>query len=693
MNLAFLSYNAHISVLNFMKPTFLRFFLLILWMGALTVSSCRRELVPPEIENELITPLIKSNLTIDQIVADSLRSEGEDGLISLVYRNELYSAGLNAFEPLNSREFERSAKLQQLKLSDRRVVNSVSLGQLVPALGFFNGTMQQINAINNLSFGPEVLDGSEYFDEITLDSGYMDVTIQNGLPTSLNTIEFEIRNRDAGNIVVDTIFDFVDAGATVTRSMNIAGKSMESFLEAFVTNFNVDASDGLVLIDTSDAITVTVKIRDLKVFSAKAVFPAQNIIEVGDTNQLTGIGNTRVTRAIAKSGFVNVEVESTIEDTLYFEYFIPEGLKDGLPFTVRESIKPAPSGGSVFKTFRYDVSGYEFGMTGFPITDHYNVFYTELVGRIDSTGRKVNITLDDSIRIFVSLSDFVPEYMEGYAGDTMVTIGPETASIVLFEKIAGGSMLFNSVNMALSVENGNNVPIDVELQSLKARNSSTGELVNIDLAGLPNPISVMGASSISEPWISTWEIDSRDNVNQALSIFPDEFEAALTIATNPDMNRNDLTQFGVDSNKLVAFADIEIPLDFVATGLILRDTINFNGATIQQPEGIGSGTLYLTAKNAFPLTSEIKLEFMLADGTRLQTITFDKPAAAGRLNAPIESVLAWEFDQTVFDKLLISDQAVITATVDSPSEATKIYSSMTLALNLSARFNYTQGGR
>ena len=154
-----------------------------------------------------------------------------------------------------------------------------------------------------------------------------------------------------------------------------------------------------------------------------------------------------------------------------------------------------------------------------------------------------------------------------------------------------------------------------------------------------------------------------------------------------------MTQFGVDSNKLVAFADIEIPLDFVATGLILRDTINFNGATIQQPEGIGSGTLYLTAKNAFPLTSEIKLEFMLADGTRLQTITFDKPAAAGRLNAPIESVLAWEFDQTVFDKLLISDQAVITATVDSPSEATKIYSSMTLALNLSARFNYTQGGR
>ena len=142
----------------------------------------------------------------------------------------------------------------------------------------------------------------------------MDITIENGLPTSLSDIEFEIRNQSLQNIVVDTVFDFVAAGGSETRSINIAGKSVESFLEAIVTNFTVDASAGPVLIDTSDAITVTVTTRDLKVFSAKAIFPAQNIIEVGDTNQLTGIGNARITRAIAKSGFVNVEVESTIED-------------------------------------------------------------------------------------------------------------------------------------------------------------------------------------------------------------------------------------------------------------------------------------------------------------------------------------------------------------------------------------------
>jgi hypothetical protein len=665
-------------------------YLVFFLVNIIALSACRRELEAPEVENEILTPILSTKLDISKIVADSLRNENSDGSISLVYRNALYEASLDAFDELNSREFDRSAKLDQLVLSDRSVTNAVSLGQLYPALGFFNGTQQQINEIPNLSFGPEILDGSAYFDEMTLDSGYMDITIENGLPTSLSDIEFEIRNQSLQNIVVDTVFDFVAAGGSETRSINIAGKSVESFLEAIVTNFTVDASAGPVLIDTSDAITVTVTTRDLKVFSAKAIFPAQNIIEVGDTNQLTGIGNARITRAIAKSGFVNVEVESTIEDTLYFEYFIPEGLKDGKSFIVKETIAPAPVGGSINKTFQYDVSGYEFGMTGFPVANSYNMFYSELVGRIDSTGRKVSITLNDSIRIYVSLSGFVPEYMEGYAGDTVVTIGPELVPIELFDKIDGGSLSFNEVNMALSVSNGNNVPIDVNLGSLVARNTKTGKSINIDLTSLPNPISVLGASSLTAPWEETWQIDTKDNLNEALNIFPNQFEASLTVSTNPDQNSSDLTQFGVDSNKLVAYADIEIPLDFVADELTLRDTVEFSSDNISRPDGIGSGTLYLSAKNSFPLSAEMELSFISVDGSVLETLEFDKAIAAGSLQSETESVLAWKFDRASFDKMLSSDFLVMTAKVSSTSaaEGTKIYSTMELDLKLSARFNY-----
>ena len=112
--------------------------------------------------------------------------------------------------------------------------------------------------------------------------------------------------------------------------------------------------------------------------------------------------------------------------------------------------------------------------------------------------RKVNITLNDSIRVFVNLSGFVPEYIEGYAGDTTIDIGPEVIPLELFKKINGGSIEFSEVKMALSVVNGNNVPFDVDISTLRASNTRSGESVEIDLSSLPNPIS------------GTWSLRFRD---------------------------------------------------------------------------------------------------------------------------------------------------------------------------------------
>ena len=79
-------------------------------------ESCRRELEPPEVENEILTPILHTKLNLANIIPDSLRAEKSDGSISLVYRNVIHEAKLNAFNELNTREFVQSAKLQKLKL-------------------------------------------------------------------------------------------------------------------------------------------------------------------------------------------------------------------------------------------------------------------------------------------------------------------------------------------------------------------------------------------------------------------------------------------------------------------------------------------------------------------------------------------------------------------------------------------------
>lgn len=662
--------------------------------------SCRRELEPPEVENELLVPILNTKLDLSKLVADSLLSSDAEGFVSLVYRNPLYQASLDVFEELNTEEFEQSARLQSLELSDRTVQNFVSLGQIAendsvygPTIIAFNGQTFPIPEITGLNFGPNVLDGSAYFDEMTLDSGYMKISIHNGFPTSISDIDFVVKNQGNQLTVAQETFNVIQPGETATRTSDLDGKSIESFLEAFVDNFDIDQSNGSVLIDTNDRITVTITIGDLKVYSAIAVFPAQDIINVNKLDTLKNVGNTRLTKAIAAQGFVNVIVESTIEDTLYFDYYIPESKKDGLRFEVHERINPAPSGGSIYKEFHFDVAGYEFGMTG-PEKDNFNVLYSELIGRIDSTGRKVNITLDDSIRVFVNLSGFIPEYIEGYVGDTVVNIGPSSVPIELFSKISSGTIEFEKVNMALSVSNGNNVPIDVKLHSLSASNSKTGKNVNINLASIPNTISVLGASTVSTPWTNTWNFEnSTEDLNEVLSIFPDRFNVSMTVETNPSQNNNILNQFAVASNKLEAFADIEIPLSFIADDLLMMDTVEFSSKNIQKPEGIGSGTMYVIAKNSFPLSAEMQLDFITTDGQVMETLSFDKKVAAGALNLPNETVLAWEFNRDSFDKMLSADRVIMTAKVSTASTTapTKIYSTMALDAQLSARFNYSYG--
>lgn len=672
--------------------------LLFLGIVLLTTWSCRREFEGPEVENELLTPILSTELDIGKIVPDSLRSEDSEGLVSLVYRNTLYEASLDAFEPLNTREFDRSAKLQELRLPQREVENAISLGQIAeqdsaygPLIIALNGNTFQIPEIQGLSFGPTLLDGSEYFDEMTLDSGTMTVTIHNGFPTSISDIDFTISNQVNQDVVVQESFVQIDPGQTESKVTDLAGKSVESYLEAMVANFDIDSSNGPVLIDTSDKITVTVTISKLKVFSAIAIFPAQNIIDQGDINAMENVGSTRIVHAIAKQGFVNVEVQSTVEDTLYFDYFIPEGRLDGQPFEIHEKINPAPPNGSISKVYQYDVSGYEFGMTGFPVKDSFNVFYSELVGRIDSTGKKVNITLEDSIRVFVNLSGFVPEYFEGYGGDTIVSVGPESVPFELFNKIDGGSIDFELVNMAISVSNGNNVPFDVAVNSLKASNSKTGKSVTVNLGSIPNPASVLGAPSLSEAWEMTWAFDEATaNLNKVLEILPDRFESSLTIETNPDQNVNDLSQFAVDSNKLRAYADIEIPLSFVAENLTLRDTIAFDPRSLQKPEGIGSGTMYLIANNELPLSADMTMQFLDNTGAVVQSVGFDKRISSGAEGSPVQSVLSWKFEPGDLDKMLTANRVIFSASISTASlnEPVKIHSTQQLGLKLSARFNY-----
>lgn len=682
--------------MNDLRFNFLRSVCLNALALALLLSSCKRELGAPNVESELLTPIISTKLTIHEIVPDSIHSTDNDGFVTLTYRNQVYSSELSSFQELETREFEEVAKLQSLTLDAKSAERSISLGQVALAEGGVtgqfiinaHGSNSAIPPINGLTYGPIPVDGSAFFESVTLDSGYMDITLNNGFPTGLSDIDFEIRNESDNSLVGAENFANVTAGGTETRTIDLAGKTIEGALLGNILNMDIDGTSSPVPIDTSDAVNVTITVRDMKVNSATAIFPAQNIIEIGDTSAMRNVEDLRLTKAKASTGTITIRVVSTVEDTMYFDYFVPGGIKDGSPLEINEKVDPAPVGGSIEKTFSYAVDGYVFDLTGAPKIDLYNSFYSELTGRIDSTGKVVNLSLNDSILVYVKLSAFVPEYIEGYLGNTELVVGPESAPVSLFKHFDSGILEFEEVNVSLGVSNGNGVPFEVEFQELSAENTKTSNVVDIDLSSLPDPIQIERALDLDNPWEELWQLEASTNLNQALNIYPDRLNVGLRVASNPQQNASDLTQFADQSKFLEAFLDIDIPLSFIAQDLVLKDTVSFDAASIKDLDQISGGTFYLLALNSLPLDAEVGLLFLDPTGEPLIEVAFD-----GIINGATsdeQSVLSWEFNAETFSELSTADRVVLSATVNTVSSSSpqKIFSDQSLDVTITGRFKY-----
>ncbi len=678
----------------------------LLGLGAI-LGGCRQEFRPPSVENELLVPLVQSQLSIQDIISDSVRSEDSDGLVSIAYRSSLYSSSLGSFDPLETEEFLQVAKLQSLELGSQSTVREVSLGQVALAsgpLGNFiiaqNGNNAVIPTIPGLTYGPLLADGSNLFETVTFDSGYMDIIIQNNFPTGLSNVLFEVRNQSNDSLIGQETFASIPAGTNQQRTIDLTDKTVEGLLKGDILNFDIDGSGAsAVPIDTNDKLIVTLRVRDTKVRSATAIFPAQNVIELLDTAALKNTRDLRGITATAASGFVDLRVVSTVEDTMFFDYLIPEGKLNGVPFAISEKIPPAPSGGSVERIYEFDVSGYTFDLTGQPIINAYNAFYSELFGRIDSTGRLVNLSLNDSILMFVKLRDFIPEYIEGYLGNLETSVGPEASPIDLFRSFRGGELNFEDIQLSLAISNENGVPFEVDVKQLEGLNSGTGDKATINLSGLPNPLQIGAADGLNSVWEETWDIsDATDDLNKLINVFPDVLTYEMEVISNPLQDSNNLMQFAVDSNLLNAFIDLEMPLSLSASGLMLVDTIEFDGANVESPEEILSGTLYLIGYNGLPLEASMKMTFYDQNFNQLTDLTFENRMLSAQVNSNgkatevTKSVLEWEFVKADLDQILRASFVIAEASFDTETtDPVKIYSTDQLELTLSGKFNYLYG--
>ena len=694
-----------------------RIFFLILSIGLVVFFiSCKKNVeVKPSWETSMLVPIVKTNLNIANIVGDTLIQTNADSSLQLVYESTLYSLipGDGAFE-IPDTIIKGTYNLTNLALTNQAIVYNLSLGQAAQQMGIAggaiissNGTMASIPAITNQSSGDNDVNATQFFQTATLEKGFLDITIQNGFPIDISNIQFQIKNKVSGTIVADTFFTNIASGSTTTKTVNLGGKTVEGTLVFKIVDLDSPGSVNPVLIDTTDALNITMQARDMVVSSATAVFPSQDIIDENQETVYKLSGGAKLKFVTVHSGKLRMTVRSAIKQLVHFTYGFPGATDEfGQAINLVTDLPPAPSGGLSTLIQEYDLTGYRLDLTGI---DHnsFNSFVNHIKARIDSTGQVQTLSFADSIYIDYGLVDLVPEYIEGFLGQQILTLGPEEVNFDLFKNIQGGSISLSDVNLGIEIENGVGVNARMNLYELTAVNSKKNQSVSLSNSLINSPQNLNRATDppLIPSILSFFLNTGNSNIKNLVEVLPDKMKYQLDLFVNPDGNISNYTDFAYYNSPLNVNLNVSMPLSLQASGLVFQDTVDFDlsNASSKGLDAIKDGVFTVFADNGYPLQANLQLYLYDEWGSFLDSlIVAPHTISAAPLNSnckvsePLRSTLQVAADENKMNRIRNAKKAVVKAVFDTKSTIpcgiyTSIYNTYNLSIKLTGRFTYLVG--
>jgi len=327
-------------------------FSIVLWLMAFTLFwvSCKK--AEPKWDAEILTPLLKSELTVSDLVQDSSLVTDSSNVLQFVYRQSLYNIAVDSLFQINDTVRARTFTIDSLSLYNATATYPITLGAICLQAGFIgaiiisqNGSSIAIPAIPSFNTPAFEIKADSLFTSMTLDQGKIDVGFKNDLPIDITDVKFELRNQSDNSLIVSGNFPLIKSKTAEKQTFLLDGKTLEGKLKAQLISFSSPGSNNVpVLIDTSNAIVAELKVYDLYPNTATAVWPEQNLVNQQQNFYLRGL-NVQLKEAIIKSGKIRLRMFSTIQDSVKLTYTIPGGTKNGVPFEIYQVLPPAPPGG------------------------------------------------------------------------------------------------------------------------------------------------------------------------------------------------------------------------------------------------------------------------------------------------------------------------------------------------------------
>lgn len=682
-----------------------RLFLLFLAGFFLFFASCKRT-EEAAWNARIMAPLAEADLSLTDLIADSLLLNDDDGAYRLIYEYEtlLDSFGdyLNVPDTLN----QVSVSLNKLILEDRTLIDTVTLREIMPESRFLDGTTVPLPEQDIKNAGAQEIDITEaFFRKAKFKKGFLEIGIHNDLPVYVDMIVFKLYNKSNLAEIANDTFTDIAPFSSAYKSISLAGKEVDGILIGEIIRVKTRASSGPVLIDADKGLRLELKVTGLEPEYATAVFPSQTLIQ--ENQEVTyKFGGPEVTVMRIRSGYVKMKVISTIEEEIVLNYSIPQSSFKGQPGTplVKEvRVPPAPRGKVSSIDELFSIADYEVLYKGKdpnnpPFT---NTVYSELSARMESSGQERYISLSDSVFIIFGLVDIIPEFAIGDFGKKTYSIN-EKEAIKAFRNITG-TLSLESVNMSLLLENAFGIEADLQVKNLNGINNRNGKSAKLWSAALDEVITLPRA--MNPPLTSTYRILTFNNQNSTLKPFienlPDQIHSEFNIVSRP-RGSNNYTDFVFYDSYLKALLRIDMPVHFGAENLRLVQKRDWDMTKDKnRSDRIKSGTINVLVENDFPLSASVQIEFLTENDEVLTTLFPDgaaNDAAAGiiqpgqdKTSGPGMSRFAIEVNEAKMALIKQASQIRIVSTLDTPGSARyKIYDHYKINVKVLADFIYEQ---
>ena len=242
----------------------LSFLLLLIYF--VISSSCKHELETPSWDVDIITPIVTTQVTIDQInIKDSLLEiqSNDSGLVSLVFENNLSDINFDSLINIDTEVPGKTERLDSINFPTINISDTITLGDLISTIPlgtilFPNGGTASIpaipNAINSDTFN---INASEYFETMTLIDGVLIFEIKN-ISAALNDLEPEdllnygLIPEFVGRLPIVTTLEDLDEESLI----KILQEPKNALVKQYQTLFNME---NVKLILSNDALKVIAK--------------------------------------------------------------------------------------------------------------------------------------------------------------------------------------------------------------------------------------------------------------------------------------------------------------------------------------------------------------------------------------------------------------------------------------------------